>query len=158
MGSAYPGLPSVGELRTFRESIRGKMSWFFYATANLPIAIGGPAAEPQLVIDARSDFLALEIMGWSDQDDLFESQAVAAPGVTGNRYTVELLGSSSGRAFQSAPVVNTAGLGTGPRPHYLAVPIFFQAASSIALRVVALNAAVAYNIRIVIGGVKLYKE
>lgn len=158
MGSSYPGLPSIGELRTFRESIRGKMSWFFYATANLPIGIAGPPAEPQVQIDARSDFLALEIMGWSDQDDLFDSQAVAAPGVIGNRYTVELSGSSSGRAYQSAPVVNTAGIGTGRQPHYFAVPIFFQAASTIALRVIALNPAVAYNVRIVIGGVKLYKE
>lgn len=149
MGSAYPGLPSIGELRTFRESIRGKMSWFWYATANLPIAIGGPAQEPQIQIDARSDFLALEVMAWSDQED------VAVPV---NHFTIEFSNSSSGRAFQSAPLISRAVLGTGPRPHYLAVPILWQASSSIALRIVALNAAVAYNIRVVIGGTKMYKE
>jgi hypothetical protein len=149
MGSNYPGLPSIGELRTFRESIRGKMSWFWYATANQNIAIGGPAAEPQIQIDARSDFLALEVMAHSDQED------VAVPV---NFYTIEIANSSSGRAFQNAPLFNTTVLGTGQRPHYLAVPILFQASSSIALRLVALNAAVAYNIRVVIGGVKMYKE
>jgi hypothetical protein len=149
MGSNYPGLPSIEELRTYRENIRGKMSYFFYATANQAIGIGGPPAEPQIQIDARSDFLALEIMGHSDQED------VAVPV---NFYTIEIANSSSGRAYQSNPLIDFASVGTGQRPHYLAVPMFFQASSSIALRLVALNAAVAYNIRIVIGGVKIMKE
>jgi len=149
MGSNYPGLPTIQELQTYRENIRGKMSYFFYATANQAIGIGGPAAEPQIQIDARADFLALEIMGHSDQED------VAVPV---NFYTIEIANSSSGRQYQSAPLIDFAAVGTGPRPHYLAVPMFFQAGSSIALRLIALNAAVAYNIRIVIGGAKIMRE
>lgn len=149
MASNYPGLPSIGELRTFREKIRGKMSYFFMASANQNIQAAGPPAEPQLQIDARADFLALEIMGHSDQED------VAVPV---NFYTLEISNSSSGRAYQSAPLIDFAAVGTGQRPHYLAVPILFQAGSSIALRIVALNAAVIYNVRIVIGGVKIYRE
>lgn len=149
MGSNYPGLPSIGELRTFREKIRGKMSYFFMASANLPIGIGGAAQEPQLQVDARADFLALELMANSDQEN------VAVPV---NFYTIEISNSSSGRAYQSAPLVSVAVMGTGQRPHYLAVPVLFQAGSSIALRIIALNAAVAYNIRIVVGGVKIYRE
>lgn len=149
MGSNYPGLPSIEELRTYRENIRGKMSYFFYATANQAIGIGAAPAEPQIQIDARSDFLALEIMGHSDQED------VAVPV---NFYSFEIANSSSGRAYQSNPLIDAAAVGTGQRPHYLAVPMFFNAGSSIALRLVALNAAVAYNIRIVIGGVKIMRE
>jgi len=149
MGSNYPGLPSIGELRTFREKIRGKMSYFFLASANQFIGVAGAAAEPQLQIDARADFLALEIMANSDQEN------VAVPV---NFYTLEISNSSSGRAYQSAPLISVAVAGTGQRPHYLAVPILFQAGSSAALRLVALNAAVAYNIRIIIGGVKIYRE
>jgi hypothetical protein len=125
------------------------MSWFWYATQNLPIGIGGPAQEPQVQIDARSDFLALILTGWSDQED------VAVPV---NHYSFEISNSSSGRAFQSQPLISRAVVGTGQRPYYLAVPILFEASSSIALRIIALNPAVAYNIRIVIGGVKIYRE
>lgn len=149
MGSAYPGLPGPDELRAFRENIRGKMGWFWYATANQAIAIGGPPASPQLQIDARSDFLALEIMAVSDQD------AVAVPV---NFYTIEIAGSSSGRNYQSAPLENRLVAGTGQRPHYLAIPIMFQASSSIALTLTALNPLVAYNIRVAVGGVKFYTE
>ena len=149
MGSAYPGLPGPQELRAFRESIGGKMSWFWYATANQAIAIGGPPAEPQIQIDARSDFLMLELMGFSDQD-------IVVPPV--DFYTIEIQGSSSGRNYQSAPLHSRTVVGTGERPHYLATPILFDASSSIALRLVALNAATAYNIRIVFGGVKIFKE
>jgi len=149
MGSNYPGLPSVGELRTFREKIRGKMSYFFMATTNLAIAPAGPPQEPQLQIDARADFLALELMADSNLDHI-------VPAV--DFYTFEISNSSSGRAYQSAPLHSQATLGTGQRPHYLAVPILFQAGSSIALRVIALNAASTYAIRIVIGGVKIYRE
>lgn len=150
MASAYPGLPGPAELKTFRESIGGKMSWFWYATANQAIGIGGPPAEPQLQIDARSDFLMLQLTGFSDRD------VAALPPV--DFYTIEIAGSSSGRNFQSAPLHSQAVVGSGQRPYYLTVPILFEASSSIALRLVALNPAVAYNIRVVFGGVKLYKE
>src|SRR5882672_10572580 len=106
MGSNYPGLPSVGELRTFREKIRGKMSYFFMASANQLIGVAGAPAEPQLQIDARADFLALEVMANSDQEN------VAVPV---NFYTIEISNSSSGRAYQSAPLISVATVGTGQR-------------------------------------------
>lgn len=145
MPNNLPGLPGPMELRTFRQTIGGKMSWFWYNTANQAIGIGAPPAEPQIVIDSQSDFLMLELMAFSDQDG------------AGNFYTIEFSPSSSGRGFQSNPSHSQCIAGTGQRPHYMPVPILFEAASSIALRITALNAAVAYNIRLSFGGAKLFR-
>jgi len=145
-------------LQFAREDIGSKMGWFWFATPNQLIAIGGPAATPQLVMDASADFLALELMGWSDQDDLLASLTQAPPGVAvGNRYAIEMSNTSSDRNYQSNPLINTLACGTAQLPHHLAVPILFQHGSAINLTLTALNPLVAYNIRIAFGGVKIYR-
>ncbi len=155
MPSTYSGLPTPMQLLQFaREDIGSKMGWFWFATPNQLIGIGAPAAAPQLVMDASADFLALELMGWADQDDLFDSAAAA---VAGNRYTIEISNTSSDRNYQSNPLINTLVCGTAKLPHHLAVPILFQHGSAINLVLTALNPLVAYNIRIAFGGVKIYR-
>jgi len=150
MPSRFTNLPGAAELAAYadRDSIAGRQGWFWFATPLITIPIGGPAANVAIGVDATADFLALELMGHSTQED------VAVPV---SFYTVEIASSSSDRNYQSNPLSSRLVCGTATLPHTLSVPILFPHASAILLTVTALNVAVAYGIRLAFGGVKLYK-
>lgn len=145
-----PAYPSIADLLTYRQEIKGQMNAHWYTTPQITILAGAPAFTGQIIIDAASDFLALALMGHSDQED------VAVPI---NFYTVQISSSQSDRGFQNSPFAlhSRVVVGTASLPHYFPAPIYFRAASTINLTVTPLNIAVVYNIFLTFAGIKIFR-
>lgn len=155
MPTKYAGAPVLPQEMAFRESIAGRWSWFWYGTSNLVFTGPSPAAQnPQIQIDAGSDFLAMELMAFNDR-----SAIVVSGAALGDFFLLDIQDSAASRNYNAPSMHSQLICGTATDPHYFQVPILFRASASIALQVQVINTgAVTHNIRIAFGGVKIYRN
>lgn len=127
--------------------------FFVYATPSIAVAgVVGTQASTVIQVQADSDF---ELMKLS----FFADTALAAQTASTRilpLVTVQITDQGSGRALFSTPLAIPSIMGDGQIPYILPTTKIFSATSAIGIDLVNFS-AVAYNVRIVLSGSKIFR-
>lgn len=126
--------------------------FFVYDVNALALASAG-VANGNIQIQADSDFKWISGVYYADiAGDAFTLTTQPVPNVT-----IQITDSGSGRQLVDNPVPIPSLFGRGELPFVLPVPRIFRARSSIAFAFANFDAAVTYNIRLALIGVKVFQ-
>lgn len=126
-----------------------------YAVYGVNFLALAPAAtaEGQIQIQADSAFRWISAAFYATiANAAFTRQTTPIPSVT-----IQITDNGSGRVLFNIPVPVPAVFGFGDLPYILPVPRQFKERSSVSFSVVNFDAAVTYNLRLVLHGAKLFR-
>lgn len=132
------------------DKLKGRDRDFFgYRVESLPLAAAG-VATPTMTIEGDSEFLAVSIVGVA-RDPAAVTTVFAFPAITLNIYE-----SGTGRNFFSGPVDWGCRVGTALQPAFLPYPKLLKRTAILTWTFTNLDAAQAYDIRLILEGFKIF--
>lgn len=148
---ARPTPPNLAFQQTRKPDVL--RDFFVYATPSIAVAgVVGTQASNVIQVQADSDFELQKL-------SFFADTALAAQTASTRilpLVTLQLTDQGSGRALFSTPIAIPAIMGDGQIPYILPTSKIFSASSAIGIDLVNFS-AVAYNVRIVLSGSKLFR-